>query len=112
MDSETPTPRAPRAKRTAGATTDTSPAKRKRAPKLQVVRDVEPSKAVELKKATEALSMRNVSAASDFTFLQRKLYNTLLQFAQQRPREEMVHEIPIKQVEDNIGHTTSNSTLR
>lgn len=109
MDSETPTQRAPRAKRTAGATTDTSPAKRKRAPKLQVVRDVEPSKAVELKKATEALSMRNVSAASDFTFLQRKLYNTLLQFAQQRPREEMVHEISIKQVEDNIGHTTSNS---
>ena len=109
MDSETPTPRAPRAKRTTGATTETSPARRKRAPKLQVVRDVEPSKAVELRKATEALSMRNVSATSDFTFLQRKLYNTLLQFAQQRPREEMVHEIPIRDVEDNIGHTTSNS---
>lgn len=109
MDSDTPRPRAARVKRTAAATTDTSPTKRKRAPKLQVVRDVEPSKAVELKKATEALSMRNVSAASDFTFLQRKLYNTLLQFAQQRPSDEMVHQIPIKQVEDNIGHTTSNS---
>lgn len=53
--------------------------------------------------------MRNVSTTSDFTFLQRKLYNTLTQFAQQRPDTEMVHDIPIKLVEKHVGHTTSNS---
>ncbi|TPG89841.1 RepB family plasmid replication initiator protein [Pseudomonas caspiana] len=53
--------------------------------------------------------MRNVSTTSDFTFLQRKLYNTLTQFAQQRPDTEMVHDIPIKLVEEHVGHTTSNS---
>ncbi|WP_191624782.1 RepB family plasmid replication initiator protein [Pseudomonas fluorescens] len=88
---------------------DQSPPKRKRAPKILVVREIEPSKAVELKKAVEALAMRNVSTTSDFTFLQRKLYNTLTQFAQQRPDTEMVHDIPIKLVEEHVGHTTSNS---
>ncbi|QCY09601.1 RepB family plasmid replication initiator protein (plasmid) [Pseudomonas sp. MPC6] len=53
--------------------------------------------------------MRNISTTSDFTFLQRKLYNTLTQFAQQRPDTEMVHDIPLKLVEENVGHTTSNS---
>lgn len=88
---------------------DQTPPKRKRAPKILVVREIEPSKAVELKKAVEALAMRNVSTTSDFTFLQRKLYNTLTQFAQQRPDTEMVHDIPIKLVEEHVGHTTSNS---
>lgn len=109
MDTPTRKPRAPRAKRTNDAAKEASPPKRKRAPKLQVVRDIESSRAVELKKATEALSMRNVSATSDFTFLQRKVYNTLLQFAQHRPADEMVHDIPIKLVEGHVGHTTSNS---
>ncbi|MGZ0787575.1 RepB family plasmid replication initiator protein [Pseudomonas saponiphila] len=88
---------------------DQNPAKRKRARKIVVVREVEPSKAVELKKAVEAQAMRNVSTTSDLTFLQRKLYNTLTQFAQQRPATEMVHDIPIKLVEEYVGHTTSNS---
>ncbi|WP_223508683.1 MULTISPECIES: RepB family plasmid replication initiator protein [unclassified Pseudomonas] len=101
----------PRTKRKPDAPTgeDQSPPKRKRAPKILVVREIEPSKAVELKKAVEALAMRNVSTTSDFTFLQRKLYNTLTQFAQQRPDTEMVHDIPIKLVEEHVGHTTSNS---
>nr|WP_170206245.1 RepB family plasmid replication initiator protein [Pseudomonas caspiana] len=101
----------PRTKRTHDAPTgeDQTPTKRKRAPKILVVREIEPSKAVELKKAVEALAMRNVSTTSDFTFLQRKLYNTLTQFAQQRPDTEMVHDIPIKLVEEHVGHTTSNS---
>lgn len=101
----------PRTKRTPDAPTgeDQTPTKRKRAPKILVVREIEPSKAVELKKAVEALAMRNVSTTSDFTFLQRKLYNTLTQFAQQRPDTEMVHDIPIKLVEEHVGHTTSNS---
>lgn len=88
---------------------DQNPVKRKRAPKIVVVREIEPSKAVELKKAVEAQAMRNVSTTSDLTFLQRKLYNTLTQFAQQRPATEMVHDIPIKLVEEYVGHTTSNS---
>lgn len=88
---------------------DKNPVKRKRAPKIVVVREIEPSKAVELKKAVEAQAMRNVSTTSDLTFLQRKLYNTLTQFAQQRPATEMVHDIPIKLVEEYVGHTTSNS---
>lgn len=96
-------------KRNAPNGEDQSPPKRKRAPKILVVREIEPSKAVELKKAVEALAMRNVSTTSDFTFLQRKLYNTLTQFAQQRPDTEMVHDIPIKLVEEHVGHTTSNS---
>lgn len=104
-------PARPRAKRKPKAPTgeDQSPPKRKRAPKILVVREIEPSKVVELKKAVEALAMRNVSTTSDFTFLQRKLYNTLTQFAQQRPDTEMVHDIPIKLVEEHVGHTTSNS---
>lgn len=101
----------PRTKRTPDAPTgeDQTPTKRKRAPKILVVREIELSKAVELKKAVEALAMRNVSTTSNFTFLQRKLYNTLTQFAQQRPDTEMVHDIPIKLVEEHVGHTTSNS---
>ncbi|WP_178084657.1 replication initiation protein [Pseudomonas sp. MPC6] len=76
---------------------------------MLVVREIESSKAVELRKAVEAVTMRNISTTSDFTFLQRKLYNTLTQFAQQRPDTEMVHDIPLKLVEENVGHTTSNS---
>ncbi len=109
MDTQPKKTRASRAKPTEASTIEASPAKRKRAPKLQVVRDTELSKAVELRKATQALSMRNVSTSSDFTFLQRKLYNTLLQFAQQRPESEAVHDIPIKKVEEHVGHTTTNS---
>ncbi|MBX8557086.1 RepB family plasmid replication initiator protein [Pseudomonas cichorii] len=96
-------------KSVASSDVDQNPTKRKRAPKMVVVREVEPSKAVELKKAVEAQAMRNVSTTSDLTFLQRKLYNTLTQFAQQRPASEMVHDIPIKLVEEYVGHTTSNS---
>jgi hypothetical protein len=108
MDTSTARPGTKR-KRSAPTGEDQSPPKRKRAPKILVVREIEPSKAVELKKAVEALAMRNVSTTSDFTFLQRKLYNTLTQFAQQRPDTEMVHDIPIKLVEEHVGHTTSNS---
>ena len=108
MDTSSPKPRAKR-KPAAPTGEDQNPPKRKRAPKILVVREIEPSKAVELKKAVEALAMRNVSTTSDFTFLQRKLYNTLTQFAQQRPDTEMVHDIPIKLVEEHVGHTTSNS---
>ncbi|MDD1011037.1 RepB family plasmid replication initiator protein [Pseudomonas shahriarae] len=108
MDTSSPRPRT-KQKSDAPTGEDQNPPKRKRAPKILVVREIEPSKAVELKKAVEALAMRNVSTTSDFTFLQRKLYNTLTQFAQQRPDTEMVHDIPIKLVEEHVGHTTSNS---
>lgn len=109
METEPKKTRAPRKKKVAPDTTEPVPQKRKRATKLKVVREIEPSKSLVLKKAVEAVGMRNVSTTGDFTFLQRKIYNSLLQFAQQQPETEMIHNIPLKELEELLCYETSNS---
>src|SRR3546814_12371714 len=52
--------------------------------------------------------MKNASSG-EITFLQRKIYNSMLQIAQNRPPEEASHVVPIKDFETLVGHTTSNS---
>lgn len=82
--------------------------KRSRAPKMVIVQQAESTTAIELRKPVEALTMKNASSG-EITFLQRKIYNSMLQIAQNRPPEEASHVVPIKDFETLVGHTTSNS---
>lgn len=67
--------------------------------------------AAELRKAPEAITVRNVSTSvGEITFLQRKAFNALLSFAQQKRRDkEVTFEISVAEFESLVGHTTSNS---
>jgi hypothetical protein len=67
--------------------------------------------AAELRKAPEAITVRNVSTSiGEISLLQRKSYNALLTFAQQnRVGDQITFEISVAEFEDLVGHTTSNS---
>lgn len=86
---------------------------RKRTPRARtsravVVSDSNPQDSLLLRKATEALTIRNISAG-EITFLQRKAYNAMLQVAQRGDTEQVTFEVPIKEFESLVGHNTPNS---
>ncbi|WP_432263257.1 RepB family plasmid replication initiator protein [Cupriavidus sp. TMH.W2] len=78
--------------------------------KVVVVKEQPPTTPLELRKAVEAITIRNMSSSGEITFLQRKAYNAMLQIAQKnRTSDEITFEVPISEFEDLVGHTTSNS---
>ena len=76
-----------------------------------IVIDEQPSSAeVQLRKAVEAIIVRNVGTTGEITFLQRKVYNAMLHIAQRtRINDQMTFEVPIAQFEELVGHNDTNN---
>jgi len=76
-----------------------------------IVIDKKPSTAeVQLRKAVEAIIVRNVGTTGEITFLQRKVYNAMLHIAQRtRMKDQMTFEVPIAQFEELVGHNDTNN---
>jgi hypothetical protein len=102
-----PTPRKRRGVKRRVGTADGST----RVTRAVVVAEAPSYPAAELRKAPEAITVRNVSTSvGEISFLQRKAFNALLSFAQQNRRgEQITFEIAVSEFEDLVGHTTSNS---
>jgi len=102
-----PKKRAPRRKRTEGL----PDVKRNvTSGKVVIVPERPDTTAIELRKAVEAITVRNIGATGDITFLQRKAYNAMLHIAQKnRINNEVAFEAPITEFEELVGHSTSNS---
>ncbi len=65
---------------------------------------------LQLRKAVEALTIRNVASSGEITFLQRKAFNAMLQIAQRnRLGTEITFEVSIAEFEELVGQSTNNS---
>ncbi|MCP3018291.1 replication initiation protein [Cupriavidus basilensis] len=76
-----------------------------------VVQDApSPVDSAELRKAVEAITVRNTSSSGEISLIQRKAYNAMLQIAQKnRTGDEITFEVPISELESLVGHTNSNN---
>lgn len=101
----------------------TVPVARKRAPrkpravgssqtKVVVVKESseQSDRPVELRKAPEAITIRNMSTSGEITFLQRKAYNVMLHIAQKnRQEDEITFEVSVTEFASLVGHTSANN---
>lgn len=100
-----PTPARTRRRTTRKAVVDKDTPPRSR---VVVMADQSAPTQSDFRKAVEAITVRNVSAAGEITFIQRKAFNAMISIAQKNRRnDEVTFEVPLSEFETLVGHTTS-----